>query len=328
MTIGDADHGMVTEPLSPSAIAALGLTIAPPLTHQQPHIQAFHQQERDWSEVLTVPFNAYQTYCQSLQWADVVLTRSLQVEQAAQSFNVTPISSQRRINLSQWLQQQIEPEWVAIADLTNAGILRLSPIATRQGQAMRMRTDPDTETDQTAATIVELIRQLTVDATNEFTAAQQRRAVRQLGAIAQGNQAVIQAIVSLLRSAQDDETRWAAVESLWQIDPGNPVAGVRRVRLLDWGTPTTQPTVALAVAVIQKSDQQMGVMLRVYPTSNAPYLPEGLRLILRDDAKPIYTVAARQHDFYLQLKFSGHPKERFSVQISLGAVSIIENFVL
>ncbi|MBD2123518.1 DUF1822 family protein [Trichocoleus sp. FACHB-262] len=332
ITVGEGYHGLVDQPLSQQEIQALGLSIAPPLTHQQPPIKAFHQQEEDWSDVLRVPLAAYHTYLKSLGWADVVLTKTLQAEQELELFDSTPISEitfgNKRVSLKGWLQNFFDAGWVAIAELSSAGILHLAPVACRQATDWEgARTIPEAgaeDADENGEAIAEPIRQLSPD----HNETQRRRAAKQLGELAQGSPDAIQALVDLLRSTQDDETLWVAVESLWQIDPGNPAAGVRRVKLIDLGLQVAGQPVALAVAAIQKSDQRIGVLLRVYPTGDEPYLPAALKLILLDEARQRYEVSARRTDLYIQLKFNGHSGEPFSVQVALAGTSVTEDFVI
>jgi Protein of unknown function (DUF1822) len=316
ITIGDAHQDGSPPQSTAPEIQSLGLTIAPPLTHQQPQIQAFHQREIAWSDVLRLPFQAYQTHIRALQWADSALTKTLQVEQILQQLTVTPLTrvvpTPRRIALGQWLQNRFEPEWLAIEQLIATGTLHLVTAARAA------------EADDAHPEIAELIPQLSPD----HPETQRRRAAKQLGPIGQGNPTVIQALIALLRSTDDDETLWAAVESLWQIDPGNPAAGVRRVRLLDLGLQVSGRTVALAIAILQRQDQRLGIMLRVYPTENEPYVPEDLKLILIDEANQTYEVSARRNDLYIQLKFNGTPGERFGVQVKLGEAQMTEEFLL
>jgi hypothetical protein len=140
--------------------------------------------------------------------------------------------------------------------------------------------------------------------------------------------AKVQALVDLLRTTEDDETLWAAVESLWKIDPGNPAAGVRRNKVIDLGMQVAGEAVALAVAIVPKGEQ-IAVLLQVYPIENDVYLPANLKLMILDAAGQILkTVTARQADLCLQLKLAGAVGERFGVRVALGEVGLTESFVL
>lgn len=101
------------------------------------------------------------------------------------------------------------------------------------------------------------------------------------------------------------------------------------VKLIDLGMQVAGRSVALAVAIAQKSNQQVGVLLRVYPTLNEPFVPPNLKLILLDDSGQILReVTARRADVYIQLKFSGQQGEQFSVRVALEQASITEDFVI
>jgi|GEM_PF-845678 len=312
MSVGDAYEGLIETAPLPQEMRSLGLTIAPSQSHQPVDIQAFHQQEKAWSDVLSVPVAAYSTYSDALRRIDVGITKALYIEQELQALTVTPLV--RRTSLTSWLQHQFEPGWVEIETLVQAGLLRLDSIPVRS-------TASDDELLET--TITALIQQ--VSAVPDET--QRCRAVKQLGTIAKGHKTAIRALLEVLRSTTNDETIWAAVESLWQIDPGN-AASTRRVKLIDLGLQLDRKPVALAIALVQKSDRRMGVMLRVYPTGDQLYLPADLKLILSDDVNQRYEVTARQKDLYIQRKFSAQPGEIFQVRVALGEASVTESFVV
>ncbi|MBW4541341.1 MAG: DUF1822 family protein [Myxacorys chilensis ATA2-1-KO14] len=312
MSVGDANEGLIeTAPLQ--EVRSLGLAIAPPLTHQRADIQAYHQQEKAWSDVLSVPVATYHTYLDALRRVDVGIAKALYIEQELQALTVTPLL--QRVSLMNWLRHQFEPGWVAINSLAQARLLRLDPIPLR---ASVESNDGTSETEITA-----LIKQVS----SAPDAIEQRRAAKQLGTIAKGHEAAIQALLEVLRSTTDDETLWTAVESLWQIDPGNAIS-TRRVKLIDLGLQVSGKTVALAIALVRKSDQRMGVMLRVYPTGDEPYLPPDLKLILIDDANQSYEVTARHKDLYIQRKFSADAGEGFRVRVALEEANVTESFVL
>ena len=185
MSVGDAYEGLIETAPLPQEMRSLGLTIAPSQSHQPVDIQAFHQQEKAWSDVLSVPVAAYHTYSDALRRIDVGITKALHIEQELQALTVTPLV--RRTSLTSWLQHQFEPGWVAIETLVQARLLRLDSIPVRS-------TVSDDE----------------------------------LLEIAKGQETTIRALLDVLRSTTHDETIWAAVESLWQIDPGNAASTAAR----------------------------------------------------------------------------------------------------
>ncbi|WP_258556136.1 DUF1822 family protein, partial [Fischerella thermalis] len=82
-------------------------------------------------------------------------------------------------------------------------------------------------------------------------------------------------LVHLIRTTEDEETRWTLAEILWTLQPNHPAVTARRV--MDLGMQLDGSAVALMVAVLPKPDQTVAVLLRVYPMNNA-YLPLGLQL--------------------------------------------------
>ncbi|MGH8001407.1 MAG: DUF1822 family protein, partial [Brasilonema sp.] len=134
-------------------------------------------------------------------------------------------------------------------------------------------------------------------------------------------------LVNLLQTTQDEEIRWTLAEILWTIDPQHPATKTRRV--LDLGMQLAGYAVALMVAILQKPDNTVAVLLRVYPMGNQRYLPPGLQLAgLYENGKPFLEVQARELDDYIQLKFSAEFGEQFSVRVALENAMITENFLI
>lgn len=150
--------------------------------------------------------------------------------------------------------------------------------------------------------------------------------------LAQSNQGTIDAttiseLTQLIQTTKDEETRWRAAEALWTIDPLHPMSGVRRV--IDLGMQLAGQAVALMVAILQKSDQSVAILLRVYPMGSQRYLPAKLQLAgLLEDDKPFLEAESRDRDDYIQLKFCAEFGEQFKVRVSLENVSITERFAV
>jgi len=135
------------------------------------------------------------------------------------------------------------------------------------------------------------------------------------------------ALIHLIQTTQDEETRWQATELLWKIDPDNPAGGIKR--LMDLGMELGGHEIALMVAILRKSDQKMAILVRVCPISSKTHLPPGLRLIVLDEAgNPRRETQARTRDNYIQRKFSAELGERFGVRVALEEVSITESFIV
>jgi hypothetical protein len=322
LTIGDYFHGLVNQLPENNVIAKLGLNLGINQALKAPEISLFHQREKAWSDVLTIPVAAYHTYIKSVNFTSQILNEQLQLEQELAEFefsqniftNLLSTSfNQTYTILSRWTQSIFDAEWQAVSTLPNLAVVTRSP----SGNLQHFPSNPDE--------IASLIQQLSF--ANDET--QRQIAIKQLGEIAVGNSEAIQALVNLLRSTSDDELLWIAVESLRKIDPENPAAGVKRMKLIDLGMEIAGEAVALAVGFLQKIDGDVSVLLQVYPTGNHNYLPPDLKLRLQDDSGNIWReVIARRADICIQLKFSGEIGERFSVQIGLGNTNFSENFVI
>ncbi|MBD2690289.1 DUF1822 family protein [Anabaena catenula] len=309
LTNGDYHHGLLNQPPETFDIERLGLKVGKRKALDMPISALFHKQEKAWSDVLTIPVAAYRAYVKSVNLTNQLLNEYLEVEQELLQSN-TKINK-IYINLSRWWQNIFESEWLDFYTLPNFAI------ATRSHNFQNFQQNSDE--------IAEIIQQLSPDNKEN----QRQNAAKRLGEIAVGNVDAIQALVSLLRSTSDDETLWIAVESLRKIDPENPAAGVRRIKLIDLGMDIAGKAVALAVAFLQKIDGDVGVMLQVYPTGNNDYLPPDLKLILLDDSGEILReVTARRADVYVQLKFTCEMREKFSVKLTLGDANFHEDFVI
>lgn len=328
LTVGDYFHGLVNQQPQTDEIERLGLKSGTEKALDIPKIAFFHKQEQAWSDVLTIPVATYHAYLKTVNFTNEILQEQLQIEQELAELD---LNNNKFINLlstsfnkhhtlvSRWLQHIFEPEWLDFSTLPNLAntYAEAQPIATRSQNNSQLQPNPD----EIAATIQQLS-----SANNEM---QRQLAAKRLGEIAIGNNEAIQALVNLLRSASDDETLWIAVESLRKVDPENPVAGVKRVKLIDLGMEIAGKSVALAVAFLQKVDGDVGVLVQVYPTANDHYLPADLKLILLTDAGEILReITARRADVCLQLKFSCEMGERFIVQVALGNATFSENFLI
>ncbi|MBD2214376.1 DUF1822 family protein [Nostoc linckia FACHB-104] len=132
-----------------------------------------------------------------------------------------------------------------------------------------------------------------------------------------------------------DET-WQAVDSL--INPEANLAysirhineGIKRGKLIDLGIQLGNQNVALLVNIKEEKEGKLAILIQMHPGGGARYLPLNLKLTLLSKAgKILQEVQSRTQDNYIQLKpFKGEQGKRFQIQVSLGSVSITENFEL
>ena len=314
LSVGDYHHQIIDQPPTASEIEFSGLKIGTKKAIEDSQIIDFHQHQLAISDILSLPVAAYRNYLKSIKFTEAVLEEALQVEQ---DLIVENEQKEAKFHLlTQWLQNKFDPQWQLLLQTPSLAIATRSPVDST--------FDPDE--------IGILIKQA-----SEQDEHYRRKAAKRLGEIAAGNVEAIKALVNLIRNTQDDETLWVAVESLWKINPGNPAAGVRRVKLIDLGIQLRSEAVALAVALVPKGDRNWGVLLQVYSTdaqtqdiaASQPllHLPPGLKLILLSETGDILReVTARNADVYIQLKFNGERSEKFSVKVALDAASITEDF--
>lgn len=104
---------------------------------------------------------------------------------------------------------------------------------------------------------------------------------------------------------------------------------VRRAKLIDLGMQLAGNSIALVVELRPESERKTSILLQVHPTGSQIFLPPLLQMIVLDETEAVFLEAkARRADNYIQLQFSGTTKERFSVKLALGEVSITENFTI
>ncbi|MBD2564827.1 MULTISPECIES: hypothetical protein [Nostoc] len=81
LAVGNYYHGLIEELPVVSETYRLGLISGNLNAAKDSAVQAFHQQEEAWSDVLTVPVAAYQTYLESIKFTNAVLDEALHLEQ-------------------------------------------------------------------------------------------------------------------------------------------------------------------------------------------------------------------------------------------------------
>ncbi|MBW4511675.1 MAG: DUF1822 family protein [Scytonematopsis contorta HA4267-MV1] len=104
--------------------------------------------------------------------------------------------------------------------------------------------------------------------------------------------------------------------------------GIRKGKLIDLEVQLGNLTVALLVNIIESTDDKLGVLIQLHPTSGEKYLPANLKLSLISKAgKRLNEVSSRIQDNYIQLKpFRGEVGTVFSIEVSLGNIQVNESF--
>ncbi|MBW4666749.1 MAG: DUF1822 family protein [Cyanomargarita calcarea GSE-NOS-MK-12-04C] len=133
------------------------------------------------------------------------------------------------------------------------------------------------------------------------------------------------------------EPGWQDIESIFGIQSVNPAWNMRskadafisRGKLINLGKVLSDRTVVLVVTLPNDNEQEMDIIVEVRPTSEQSYLPPNLQLMVLDfEGASVMEAETRSSNKNIQLQFSGHVKERFSVKLALGDVSVTEDFVI
>jgi hypothetical protein len=132
------------------------------------------------------------------------------------------------------------------------------------------------------------------------------------------------------------ETGWQSVDSLF-----NPIntrqfafrnfeeeaTTVQRAKLIDRTMITNGFAVILVIQQKQQTNDAIDITASLYPTENQSYLPEGMQLKMSFDAGD-EVIQAKASDRWLKIPFSGLSGEEFNLEISLGDIQVVENFIV
>lgn len=119
-----------------------------------------------------------------------------------------------------------------------------------------------------------------------------------------------------------------SVEQLREIYTDNPAISVTGAKLIDLGMQLANQQVALIIKIVPKSEQEVDIRFRVCPASGQIYLPPNLQLIVWDESGTSLQAQSRSIDNWIQVEFSGELGESFSAKVTLGDVSVTQNFVV
>jgi Protein of unknown function (DUF1822) len=111
-----------------------------------------------------------------------------------------------------------------------------------------------------------------------------------------------------------------------EIEEERQLPSVSRGKIIEFDRDTR---IVLILAITEISLAELDVFLRVYPCQENNYLPDGLRVELRDENNILaMEAAARKSDRGLELVFSCSHNEEFSIKMMLDDRIAIENFVV
>lgn len=127
---------------------------------------------------------------------------------------------------------------------------------------------------------------------------------------------------------------WQAVEALVSVETPLELAfsfrgtpEVKRCKLIELGMPSQ--SVAMIVGITQESEQEIDISVEVQPLQGQTYLPTNLQLaVVDEDGEAVINAHTSSENENMQLEFRGESGERFQIQVTLGDVSVTENFVI
>jgi hypothetical protein len=229
---------------------------------------------------------------------------------------------QRLIKLSQWFSDCVEEGWQALEDFIQTK--PLVPAMRSRVRGIHLNT-PDA--------IKRAIKQLYASQQEiAFPSYPEQSVSRANFKTARANSSEDEnALVYLLQNTSDESIRWQAAEYLCAIAQKHPDAPIRKV--MDLGIQLLGHPIALAIALLRKSNGQVAILLRVYPMNGQLKLPPGLRLMgLYESGEPIKGLEAisrnEPQDDYISLYFCADKGDRFGVFLSLNDAKIVEQFVV
>lgn len=105
---------------------------------------------------------------------------------------------------------------------------------------------------------------------------------------------------------------------------------IRRANIIDLGFSLGSQSVALVVAIVEQIEQQVCVVVQVYPLGEVKYVPHDLRLVIHSESLPFpKEIRARSRDLCIQTnRFWCEPGEKFSIQVALNEFSVMEHFIV
>ena len=133
---------------------------------------------------------------------------------------------------------------------------------------------------------------------------------------------------------------WQTIEALlkpeqidWAFSYGasrsSRLASISRAKQIDLGSAADEldnHQAILAVTLVPETDRQMDVLIQIHPATGQTHLPPHLQLKIVDETGKTFTATASHADRCIQQRFMSDFGECFSLQLTLGAASITENF--
>ncbi len=223
--------------------------------------------------------------------------------------------------VGQWLSNFAEEGWQTLEEVLKT-VSSQDPLFTYSFRAAKASNFRDNISVPTAVpALIDLLRTRKEPQTS-FPALQL------LGQIGHGNSEAIAFLSEMLQDSQDEEMRRHIAITIGQIEPNHPLAGVRRVKMINLGMQLEETQVALAVTLVPEGREGTSVHLQVYP-SQQNYLPSNLKMEVLDESGNVFLEAeSRRADNWIKLELSGDRGDSFAVKLTLGEACFHKQFVL
>jgi Protein of unknown function (DUF1822) len=135
------------------------------------------------------------------------------------------------------------------------------------------------------------------------------------------------ALADLIRAVDDEGIRRQAIELLQQVEPEHPLLSTAREQ--DLSLYIEGYSIAFRVMFIPRLDDRYSILLRLYATGAQRFLPEGLQLVVLDEAgNELVTHTAREYDDWIDRPLVVEKGDRFSIRIVFNESSVTEAFVV
>ena len=272
-----------------------------------------------YSPRLDLAFEKWAALLVNDQWRQKLYQQRLEEVQVLASG--VPIAIGKAIkplaNLGQLLQNFLEDGWQTVEETRKQLDTEKSQLAYGFGGTRFQENSP-----KIVPALIELLRK-NPDSETRF------KAIDLLGEIGQGNEEAIATLGELANTSKNQELRRQAAVVLGKIEPSNPQAGVRRVKMIDLGMQLDGNRVAFVITFIPEANGETNVQLRVYPAGERNYLPPNLQLIvINEQGEKFLEALSRSADNWIQLEFNGECTDSFTVKLVLEEACFSKEFVL
>ena len=129
---------------------------------------------------------------------------------------------------------------------------------------------------------------------------------------------------------------WLSIDALLGSEPNLAWStrgireGAKGGKLINLGMELGDQQVVMLVTVKPEDSEKIGIQIQLSPTQGERYLPPNAQLTLYSKSgRKLQSTQSRGQDNYIQLKpFKGKEGIEFSVEVSIGDISVIEDFEL